>query len=341
MSDGAAPDFEFGIINYNGGSALAECVDSILALAGGSRRVLVFDNASSDASADALEGRVGEGVEVVRSSRNLGYAGAVNELLSRMTADVVVLCNMDLRFDPDWMEVVTRSLAEHPDADGIASLVLELTDPPVVNSAGIRFYPDLHPQNVGSGEVYREGRYPAGPTASAYGAVMCFRRRSLASLRFDDDYFLFFEETDFFLRFTLSGRVLWFEPDAVVRHHRSLSTGRYSLLKLYYGERNRLTTVFKLLPVAYWPSVLGHSLRRLATLRGAASRGSEDAAAVRRPGPLPIVLTILRAWLAAVASLPQTLQKRREFYRGVAATPDDALRLVQRTRLTTDQLSLR
>lgn len=336
-----APDFDFGIVNFNGGDALAECVESILAMAGPSRRVLVFDNASTDGSAAALEGRRAHGIEVVHSRRNLGYAGAVNQLLARMSAGVVVLCNMDLRFDGDWMEVVSRTLTNRPDVDGIASLVLELTEPPVVNSAGIRFYPDLHPQNIGSGERYESGRYPACPTASAYGAVMCFRRSSLGSLRFDDDYFLYFEETDFLLRFTLSGRTLWFEPGAVVRHHRSLSTGRYSLLKLYYGERNRMTTVFKLLPVSYWPAVLAHSVRRLATLRASARQVSGATDGRGRPGAISIAWTILRAWIAALTRLPSTWAKRRSFYRSVAARPGDALQLIRSARLETDQLSLR
>ncbi len=47
--------FAFGIVNYNGGEALLKCIASILALSGPPAAVIVFDNASADGSAEAVE----------------------------------------------------------------------------------------------------------------------------------------------------------------------------------------------------------------------------------------------------------------------------------------------
>lgn len=331
--------FDFGIVNYNGGAALLGCIASIRALRGAPTRIFVFDNASADGSADEAERRFPE-VVVIRSGANLGYAGALNRMLREMTAEVVVFCNMDLEFDPGWLPAAATALREHPEAAGIASLVLETTDPPVVNSAGIRFYPDLHPQNVGSGEPYRPGSFAGAEVPSAYGAVMCFRRESIRDLRFDEDYFLFFEETDFYLRLRLLGRRILFVPDAIVHHHRSLTTRRYSLLKLYYGERNRVTTLFKLLPVWYWPVAFGYTIRRLARMRGQTARAKESAGG-GLPGTGAIVRTILRAWSAAVLRLPRTWRKRSAFWRSTPATPRSALRLLREHALSDAELDVR
>lgn len=343
---GEPTSIDFGIVNYNGGEAVGRCVASILEQRGGRPgRVIVFDNGSSDGSGRAVARAYPE-AEVILSESNLGYAGALNRLVERMEAPVVVLCNMDLAFDPGWAEAVRAALGREPEADAVATLVLEDTEPPVVNSLGVRFYADLHAQNVGSGEPYRPAVVERGLERAfgSYGAVMCFRRKSLADLEFDESYFLFFEETDFFLRFELLGRRTVFAREAVARHQRSLSTRRYSLLKLYYGERNRLTTVFKLLPAWYWPLSFVHTLRRYAVLAGGAAGGGDAGDPGERPALPPrrrIVWTLLRAWGSAVARLPATLRKRRRFWRRAPARPRDALALLRRYRLSTDELRLR
>jgi GT2 family glycosyltransferase len=330
--------FEFGVVNYNGGETLDDCIGSILKLEAVPGRVFVFDNASADGSAERVERRF-PGIIVIRSERNLGYAGALNRLLERMTADVVVLCNMDIRFDHGWARAVSEAFARHPGADSIASLVIEMTDPPRVNSAGIVLFGDLHAQNAGSGELYEPEAFHETEVLGGYGAVMCFRRSALRDVGFDEDYFLFFEETDFYLRFGLRGHRTVLVPDARVHHHRSLSTRRYSPLKLYYGERNRLTTVFKLLPVWYWPVAWGLTFRRL--LRMSRSLAGPGDVQTRMPGRTTILITLLRAWAAAVVRLPGTLRKRRAFWRGAPATPRDAHELVRRHGIGPDALSLR
>ncbi len=338
---------DFGVVNFNGGEQVVECVASILEQEGVEARAWVFDNASEDGSAEAVAERC-PGATVVRSRRNLGYAGALNRLLERMDAEVVVLCNMDLRFPRRWSMAIQRTLSGNPEADAVASVVVEMTDPPVVNSLGIRFYADLHAQNAGSGEPYRPEEVASRSRGAfgAYGAVMCFRRPALEGLRFDESYFLFFEETDFFLRFALLGHRTILAPDAVVYHQRSLSTRRYSPLKLYYGERNRLTTVFKLLPAWYWPISLAHSVVRYARL--ARSLSGETGAGARPgasrpelPGKGVIVTTILKAWGAAVVRLPGTLRARRRFWRAAPASPRDALALLKRYRLPASELTAR
>ncbi len=276
----------------------------------------------------------------MRSERNLGYAGALNRMLREMTAEVVVLCNMDLRFDPAWRLAVEDALSGDPDAAGVASLVVDITDPQLVNSTGVRLYPDLHPQNVGSGTPFQPRALAPSRLVAAYGAVMCFRRAAIAELEFDEDYFLFFEETDFFLRLALRGGHLLFWPAARVYHHRSLTTRRYSPLKLYFGERNRVSTVFKLLPVWYWPVSFAYSLRRLWKLRTQAPAPG-TATADGAPGAARIVWTILRAWCAAVLRLPGTLRKRAAFWATTPATPRDTLRVQRENALSTGELRLR
>ena len=65
---------------------------------------------------------------------------------------------------------------------------------------------------------------------------------------FDDDFFLYCEDTDLGLRARWAGWKCLYVPEAVVEHHYSHSAGRASPLKAYYVERNRLFVLVKNFP---------------------------------------------------------------------------------------------
>ena len=138
---------DVGIINYNGGSELSECVRSLLAQTE-KVRVLVYDNASADNSIQLLKEQ-GLDCKVIESPENLGYAGACNGLLENMDADIQVLCNMDLEFDPAWARNLLACFERHPEAGSVASLVMEKSG--VVNAVGVQFGTDLFAKNEASG----------------------------------------------------------------------------------------------------------------------------------------------------------------------------------------------
>ena len=103
---------DVGIINYNGGEELTECVRSLKAQTE-SVRVFVFDNASADNSIQFLRASNLD-CKIIECPKNLGYAGACNGLLENMDSEIQVLCNMDLEFDATWAENLSRCLNATP-----------------------------------------------------------------------------------------------------------------------------------------------------------------------------------------------------------------------------------
>src|SRR5262249_6646006 len=85
------------VINYEAGSALCDCVRSLLAdtSAGPAPQVVVVDNGSSDGSAAAVA-RSLPAVTVLDPGANLGYARAANLGIAATDAPVVAVCNPDL-----------------------------------------------------------------------------------------------------------------------------------------------------------------------------------------------------------------------------------------------------
>ena len=299
---------DVGIINYNGGSELSECVKSLKAQTQ-SVRVLVYDNASTDNSIALLKDS-GLDCKVIESPKNLGYAGACNGLLENMDADIQVLCNMDLEFDPTWAENLLKCFDRHPEAGSIASLVMEKSG--VVNAVGVQFGPDLFAKNEASGLNIADADVREKEVFGCYGAVMSFRKAAaLAAGKMDASFFLFFEETEWYFRHNLAGYKTIFCPEAKVYHERSMTTVRYSPRKLFYSERNRLRTAVRLLPVGDILKLpVRGFVRYLNMAKGGVPGQSGDG---KKLSKFAICGALAKAWLQALAMLPAELAIRKKY----------------------------
>ncbi len=301
---------DVGIINYNGGEELTACVKSLLAQSE-PVRVFVFDNASTDESIPFLKKQQLD-CKIIESPRNLGYAGACNGLLENMDADIQVLCNMDLEFDPTWASNLLKCFERHPEAGSVASLVMEKSG--VVNAVGVQFGPDLFAKNEGSGLDIAKADIREKEVFGCYGAVMSFRMAAAeAAGKMDASFFLFFEETEWYFRHNLAGFKTVFCPEAKVYHERSMTTVRYSPRKLFYSERNRLRTAIRLLPMGDVLKLPIRGLvRYLSMAKGGVPGQSGDG---KKLSKVSICGALAKAWLQAFVKLPNEFKLRREYRR--------------------------
>lgn len=298
---------DVGIINYNGGKDLCLCVESLL-LQSSPVRVFVFDNASTDDSIEMLE-KSGKPCEIIRSEKNLGYAGACNGLLDKMTSEIQVLCNMDLEFDTIWSQELQACFDRNPECGSVASLVMEKSG--LVNAVGVLLGKDLFAKNEGSGLIVDKVDVREKNVFGCYGAVMSFRRKAAdAAGRMDDSFFLFFEETEWYFRHNLAGYGTVFCPNAKVYHERSLTTVRYSPRKLFYSERNRLRTAIRLLP---WSRIIQLPTlavkRYLSMAKGVPGKSGDG----KKLSKVSICMAIAKAWLQVLFMLPSELLVRRKY----------------------------
>jgi GT2 family glycosyltransferase len=325
-----------GIVNFNGGPWLRKCVLSALPQA----IVSVYDNASPDHSLETIADL--DRVTVIRGTENRGYAFACNRLIESMQSELVAVANMDIEFDPAWTEQICSAFTASKEADAVASLVLEQGDPVTVNFAGMGFLPDLHSQSIYAGAD--PASVPATPAIvfGAYGAAMAFRRSLFPAIGFfDEDYFLFYEEAEFFWRMNLYGRKTIYWTAARVLHYRSLVTRRFSPLKLFYTERNRIYTGLKILPWYRYPGLFLWSAYRLIRMRRAADASQKEKMRERGASPVRVVLTVAAAWLAALGRFPLIMKKRRSLWTHSGASPRTTIDILNRYRVPWKSLSLK
>ncbi|MCQ2104397.1 MAG: glycosyltransferase family 2 protein [Fibrobacter sp.] len=298
---------DVGIINYNGGEELTACVRSLL-MQTTAVRVFVLDNASKDDSIEILK-KSGLQCKVVKSDKNLGYAGACNKLMENMDADIQVLCNMDLEFHPSWAENLLACFARHPDAGSVASLVMEKSG--VVNAVGVLLGKDLFAKNEASGQDISEADAREKDVFGCYGAVMSFRKEAAAAAgKMDASFFLFFEETEWYFRHNLAGYKTVFCPEAKVFHERSMTTVRYSPLKLFYSERNRLRGAIRLLPMTeVFKLPFRAFVRYLAMAKGVPGQSGDG----KKLSKVAICQALAKAWMQAIFMLPRELKIRKQY----------------------------
>ncbi len=106
------------IVSYRPGDWLAPCVASVVDQAD---QVVVVDNGSDAESASDIARRAG--AEVVRSTRNRGFAGGFNLGLRHVHNDVVAVLNDDATAGPGWLDVA-KPLLEDPTVAAVTPKVL-------------------------------------------------------------------------------------------------------------------------------------------------------------------------------------------------------------------------
>ena len=218
-------------VNWNTKDLLDRSLGELKAFLGSLRaQVVVIDNASNDGSAEHIR-RHHPAVHLIANSQNEGFAKAVNRGIQATGAPLVLVLNpaalpypgaiqsmVDLmRADPAIGIVGPRlvgvngrlhnSVANHP------SLATELLHKPLMS----RLLP---------GRFYSRHFQPSVPACvdSIVGACMLLRRSMLQKIGvFDEDFFLFMEETDLCLRAQQAGWKVVFHPHARALHHQGAS----------------------------------------------------------------------------------------------------------------------
>lgn len=153
------------------------------------------------------------------------------------------------------------------------------------------------------------------------GCAVAFRTEAGREMDwFDDDFFLYYEDTDLSWRLRLAGWSLRYEPRAVVRHVHSASSVEWSPTFVFHTTRNRLLMLVKdATPArarAQYLAFLGETLQMARPVIGALRRG-------RRPAARPLQARV-RATGSLLRHTPAALRKRRAITR-TAVVPREQL----------------
>lgn len=230
-------------INYNGLNDTCALIESIPF--NDKMEVIVVDNASDNQEAEQISNRFPL-VKVIKSDKNLGFAGGNNLGIKSSSGQYLFLINNDTYFEEFNIQALINRLNSDPNIGIVCPKIKFAWAPQPIQFAGYTPLSNITIRNqaIGFGEE-DHGKYEiAHPTPYAHGAAMLIKREAIDKVGLMPEcYFLYYEELDWSMMFTRAGYQIWYEPKCTIFHKESQATGQNSPLRTYYITRNRLRLV--------------------------------------------------------------------------------------------------
>ena len=243
------------IPNWNGAGWLTGCLDAIAAQTRPPEEVIVVDDASQDDSVD-VAARHPLAPRVLVLPTNGGFGHAVNEGIRAAEADAVALVNVDVVLAEDWLDRTVGVLDEDPSAAAVATKMVAMHDPAVLDDTGDFLRRD--------GAAEQRGRFrrdeglwdePGEVWGACAGAALYRREAVLRIGGFEERFVMYLEDVDLALKLRLAGWRCRYEP-AIARHHGASSSAHRSRTVMGWVARNTLLIVAKYFPPRWIPYVL-------------------------------------------------------------------------------------
>jgi len=200
------------IVNYRSSEHAIACVRSLREQQNVNIEILVVDNASGDGSVDNIRLAYPD-INLIENPHNDGFAKANNLAALQATGEFILAINPDIRLlETDGIARLVMHLLEHSEIGVVGPDLLESRRNKRVMPK--RFYPMQKKLRKTRGLSNLPGQF-----AWLLGACMLFRTEVYRQVGgFDNNFFLYGEDTDICLRLRQAGYIIAWLPDVKVDH---------------------------------------------------------------------------------------------------------------------------
>jgi GT2 family glycosyltransferase len=244
------PSVSCVVLNWNGLQDTRECLDSLKNVTYPALRVIVVENGSENDEAAAIRDKFGGFVELIESSENLGFAGGANLGIKRALegdCDYVLLLNNDTVVDQEFLtKLVEGAETMQPGVAAACPTTYFYERRDVIYSTGGRY----SLWRGSARQIGREKRDSGRERAIAerdYADGVCMLISRLAIDRvgmLDEEYFSYWEETDWCARARDFGMRCYHVPKSKIWHKAARSQDPDPRFQYLY-RRNALLFVRK------------------------------------------------------------------------------------------------
>ncbi|MCX7943738.1 MAG: glycosyltransferase [Deltaproteobacteria bacterium] len=301
------------IVTFNSAAVIKDCLTSVEKIDYDNFEILIYDNASIDNTIEIIESFGNKRIKIVRSYYNRGFGFGLNRLAEISTGEILASLNPDTVVDKEWIKNAVKHFVSE-DVGMVSSRILFKDNPDLIDSAGHLLYPDGINRGRGHKQRVCDAFLKTTDVAFPSGSAGFYRRELF--LKFggiDESFFLFGDDTDIGIKFQLNGYRCIYEPDSIVYHIYSHSTGKYSDIKAYFVERNRVRILLKYFPTRLigWSAL--YTLKRAFYHNLSAIIGKGDTANYLKNGSIFRLYTLmLMAYLDTILNLQNILRTRKE-----------------------------
>ena len=234
------------ILNYNGSDDTLECIAGLHQYISGESEIIVVDNHSTKDNIDKLSALTQTNTTVIYHNENCGYAAGNNigirQALKR-GCDYICVLNNDTVIEEDFLTPCITFLQDHPDAGFVGPAILDITGNRVQSTGGDIFIKKGRVTQKNNGVEY--GTLPEVVECNYVGGACIVLRASAIDEvgLIPEQYFLFFEETEWCYRLKQKGYRNVILTTTYIRHKESASISKVGSLKDYLMARNRVVFV--------------------------------------------------------------------------------------------------
>lgn len=218
-----APDLSVTIVNHSACDLLHSCLWSLYShpYTLGSMEIVVLDNASDDGSIEMVRTGFADVVLVTETERR-GFGANQNRAIARATGELIFILNPDALVHEGTLDRLVLALAGDPRIAAAGGCILN-DDGSMRQESLHRFETPLSPFASAVGVDRLRNRHPVGDTVTADGwpsGGACLVRRTVfdALEGFDEDFFMYAEDADLFVRIVRAGHLVAWVTEAVVTH---------------------------------------------------------------------------------------------------------------------------
>jgi N-acetylglucosaminyl-diphospho-decaprenol L-rhamnosyltransferase len=246
-------DLSIIIVNWNGGSLLRRCIETIVSSEPRvTYEIVIVDNASGDDSLAQLQASEiaaaltsNQQLRIFNNSENRGFGAANNQAFELTDSPFVFLLNLDTEVHPGAIDALMRTMQADPktgacgpkilNPDGSLQISAFFNPPRVWHTilSQLKLYHLLPHRLRGElllGRHWDHDRQRAVPMLS--GAAILARRQMINEVGgFDERFHMYAEDNEWCWRITRANWKLIFVPDAVVLHH-----GGHSSMKRWSSD---------------------------------------------------------------------------------------------------------
>lgn len=242
------------IVNWNSGSQLRECIDSLLQFHSGVvSKVIIVDNNSSDNSLEQLKAIKCHNfsLHIIKNAKNIGFAAACNQGAALSASEHLLFLNPDTQIFENSLSIPLAYMgSQNNSATGIIGIQL-LDESGIVARSCARFPALSHYFASALGFDKKFPRYglfmnewehdETRCVDHVIGAFFFVRRCVFDALKgFDENFFVYLEDLDFSLRAKDSGWCAVYLSEAQAYHAGGGCSRQIKAIRLFYSLRSRL-----------------------------------------------------------------------------------------------------
>jgi GT2 family glycosyltransferase len=233
------------VLNWNAYDQTIPCVESLAQTDYPNLKIAIIDNGSTNDSEAILRSRFPEH-HLIQTGSNLGYAGGNNVGIAyalEQGAEYIWILNNDTLVSPNTLRLLVNAMLADPQIAHCGPKVYYMEEPKIISTAGATI-------DLWRGKTLQRGAHEIDigqfdePAYVDYICGCCLLARSDLVRKFGsmmEDYFLYYEDTEWGMRYRAAGFKLLYLPTAQIWHREGGSSGGHiSPDVIYYNVRNGL-----------------------------------------------------------------------------------------------------